>query len=81
MNGKDSFAAAIKLFLAVFAAAVAYALFASIYNEIAREDAQLEVVSGAIGVAIAGSLSILLLWIYQRDRQKRNHSGRRGGWG
>ncbi len=71
VTGRSRLAAGIRLLLAISAAAVAYALFASIYNEFAGEDQQLNVVSGAIGVAIAGSLAILLLWIYVLDRRRR----------
>ena len=61
-----------KLVLAISGAAIGYAVVASVYNAWAGEDAQLEVVSGAIGVAVAGSFSILFLWIYTLDRRDRN---------
>lgn len=71
MSGKDRLAAGMKLILAVLATAAAYALFAVLYNGIVGEDAELDVVPGAIRVAVVGSLTILLLWIYQQDRRKR----------
>lgn len=71
MNGRGRLASAVQFFLAISVPLLLYVLFVSIYNEMVGEERQLEVVTGVITVVAAGSLSILLLWIYQQNRRKR----------
>ncbi len=71
MKDRTNPANGVKVVLAVLAASLLYALLISAYNGLVGEDWQLDVVRGALNVAIAGSLSILGLWIFQNERQKR----------
>jgi len=67
---RNGLVAVIKCGSVVLVGALGYALFATAYNGLVGEQ-QLEVVAGAIRVAILGPASLLGLWIYRRDRQKR----------
>lgn len=71
VKARTSLVAVIKLGSAVLATALGYALFATLYNSLVAVDRQLEVVTGAIHVAIVGTATLVAAWIYQRDRRER----------
>lgn len=71
MNGRARVASAVKWFLAVSVPLLLYVVVVSIYNELAAEDQQIDLLNGVFSVVVAGSLSILLLWIYLFNRRKQ----------